>query len=135
MYFHTFQNNCIPQSETEQEVQGFIIPVGYVNATAMVQVSEKKINDYLRLKSTNAKLVALSINAKIPVSDIIIVIKHGDPTEQGTWVHPELSIDIAQWCSVDMWVWASLTISIQSRWIFNNPDPSLSKFSTHYDRH
>ena len=106
MYFHTFQNHCIPQTEIEQVIQGRVIPVGYVNATAMCQSVGKKPKDYLRNKDSQARMTYVSSVTHISLTDLVFIIQGGDPTEQGTWVHPKIARSMAQWCSTEMWYWA-----------------------------
>lgn len=72
---------------------------GYVNATAMCRVAGKKINDYARLQSTNDFLDVLSSETGIPVSELVESVRGGVPELQGTWVHPQVAINLAQWLS------------------------------------
>lgn len=83
---------------------------GYLNATAMCQATGKRWNDYWRLDNTKEFLVELSVSAGIPV-DRIVVSKPGRPDRGGgTWVHPDVAIHLAQWCS------ARFAVQV-SRWI------------------
>lgn len=72
---------------------------GYVNATAMCKAAGKLFADYSRSKNTQAYLQALSSDMGIPISEIVQVIKGGEPHLQGTWVHPDIAVHLAQWCS------------------------------------
>ncbi|MEH1961706.1 MAG: KilA-N domain-containing protein [Nostoc sp.] len=45
----------------------------------------------------------------IPISSLIIEIE-GYGKEQGTWVHPEIAIDLARWVSVSFRIWANRTL-------------------------
>lgn len=72
---------------------------GYINATAMCQSVGKLINDYSRLKSTNEFLIELSADTGIPVSDLVQSFKGGSSQNQGTWVHPDIAVNLAQWLS------------------------------------
>ncbi|RFC67798.1 KilA-N domain-containing protein [Mesorhizobium denitrificans] len=84
---------------------------GYINATAMCLAVNKRFHDYSRLNTTDDFVSALSAETGIPVSDLIVSIKGGDPRLQGTWVHPQVAIHLAQWCSahfavkVSQWVY------------------------------
>ncbi len=88
---------------------------GYFNATAMCKASGKLIGNYLRLSATKAFLNELSSDMRISISELIQVIKGGPPHLQGTWVHPQVAINLAQWLSpkfavlVSKWVmeWTS----------------------------
>jgi len=98
---------------------------GYLNATDMCQASGKLFTGYKRLKSTQAFLTELTdFLSKSPVmlisiteqnQQLIQTIQGGTPEEQGTWVHPYVAINLAQWCSsvfaviVTDWVYGLLT--------------------------
>ena len=84
---------------------------GYINATAMCRAAGKLFADYGRLKTTEAFLDELSADMGIPISVIIQSIRGGEPTFQGTWVHPQVAVNLAQWLSpkfavqVSKWVY------------------------------
>jgi len=69
---------------------------GYINATELCQASRKNFNDYSRLKSTNEFIDALSSETGIPASTLIQSVRGGDVRFQGTWVHPQVAINLAQ---------------------------------------
>lgn len=72
---------------------------GYVNATAMCKACGKLFADYNRLSTTKDFLEALALDMGNPISKIIVV-RRGKPAElQGTWVHPDVAINLAQWLS------------------------------------
>lgn len=73
----------------------------YYDATAMCRANGKKWNDYFRLKSTSDFVDALASDAGIPASLLIVSHKGvtSDGREQGTFVHPKLAMNLAQWCS------------------------------------
>lgn len=71
---------------------------GYINATAMCQAVGKLFADYRRNSSTVAFLEELSTDMGIPISQLIQSVKGGSEP-QGTWVHPDLAIHLAQWLS------------------------------------
>jgi hypothetical protein len=94
---------------------------GYISATDICQASGKRMNNWLRLKSTEEYLEALSDDLGIPVvgtnthcadSDItnylieinksyLIEINVGGSLENnGSWVHRLVAIELAGWCSV-----------------------------------
>lgn len=83
---------------------------GFINATAMCQAAGKRWNDYGILNSTKLFLDALAVETRIPVSELTQSHKGGDIRMQGTWVHPQVAINLAQWCSprfsvkVSQWV-------------------------------
>lgn len=88
---------------------------GYINATAMCKAAGKLFADYARLKSTSDFLEELSTDMGITISKLIQQLKGGVPALQGTWVHPDVAIHLAQWLSpkfavqVSRWVREWLT--------------------------
>lgn len=86
---HEVEHSIVPQRATD----------GYVNATAMCQAAKKLLGHYLELERTKEFLAELSADIGIPISQIVIVRKGGNYLEQGTWVHPQVAINLGQWCS------------------------------------
>jgi hypothetical protein len=86
---HKIENDLVLQRASD----------GYVNATAMCKASGKLIGDYGRLQSTQAFLKELSLATGLSVAELVIVVKGGEPEMQGTWVHPDVAINLGQWCS------------------------------------
>ena len=84
---------------------------GYINATAMCKIAGKQFNDYGRLNSTQEFIEALSIDTGIPVSTLIQIIRGGYKDQQGTWVHPQVAVHLAQWLSPEFAVKVS-------RWVY-----------------
>lgn len=72
---------------------------GYVNATAMCQAVGKLFGNYQQNQSTKDFLEALSSDIGIPISELVQINKGGVPELQGTWVHPQIAINLAQWLS------------------------------------
>jgi hypothetical protein len=70
---------------------------GYVNATAMCKANGKQWNDYWRTDRATAYLEALCTETGIPVSSLCLSLKGG--SHQGTWVHPQIAVDLARWIS------------------------------------
>ena len=103
------QMTLIPRVE-----EGSVIPQrtgdGYISATALCQSVGKRYSDFRALKSTNEFLVELTAQTGLPEQQLIHVISGGNPSLQGTWVHPYLAINLAQWLSpkfavkVSQWV-------------------------------
>lgn len=84
---------------------------GYINATQMCQASNRKWHEYWRLPSTQEYLTALAKDLGIdvilnkpkrenPSSALVLTFKGGN-SQQGTWVHPEVAVDLAAWISVE----------------------------------
>lgn len=83
---------------------------GYINATALCQASGKLFADYLRLARTQEFLATLSVDMGIPISTLVDVTKGGNRHEQGTWIHPDIAVNLGQWCS------AKFAVAV-SRWV------------------
>jgi hypothetical protein len=102
---HDYKGAVISQREKDS----------YVNLTQMCAAGGKLIADYLRLESTNEYLTALSANMGIPIlshskTSGLVEVKKGGNQTPGTWAHPEVAIDCAQWVSVDLRIWANRTL-------------------------
>jgi len=100
---------------------------GFINATAMCKAGNKKFNDWLRSESSKELIKALeeaeTLKTGIPVfkncgmgipidenpetgipvsaNYQVIDIKKGgnDKKAQGSWIHPDLAVQLAQWIS------------------------------------
>lgn len=71
----------------------------YMDATAMCRACGKAWADYWRLKTTTEYVSELSTVMGIPITELVEVRQGGLPESQGTWVHPRLAMNLAQWCS------------------------------------
>lgn len=100
---------------------------GYVNATALCQAANKRIDNYFRSPNTQEFLeelsnqLKISIKAKIPfpqfegdpIDSFLIQVIHGGHNDlRGTWVHPQVAINLAQWVS------PKFAVSV-SQWVFD----------------
>jgi len=82
----------------------FIIPLredGYIFATGLCKAAGKLVGNWLRLKETKKLQKELENNFDIHnrITKIIEVYKAGNKYNQGTWIHPDLGLQLAQWCS------------------------------------
>ena len=83
----------------------FIIPMredGYIFATGLCKASGKIVGNWLRLKETKELVRKLEkSDIHIPSSGKFVETYKGgnDKYNQGTWIHPDLGIQLAQWCS------------------------------------
>lgn len=84
---------------------------GYVNLTAMAKASGKRINNYLRNRTTKDFIAELSAVTRISATELVQVIRGGIPEEQGTWGHPLVATHCGQWCSAKFAV-------LVSQWVF-----------------
>ena len=107
--------SALPGQQTlfiEHQIGRDIIPQrprdGYVNATRLCKTAGKLFADYSRLSQTKAYMQALSLDMGIPISNLIQTIRgRGDRLEQGTWVHPQVAINLATWLSPEFAVQVS----------------------------
>lgn len=88
---HGDDGNLITQMRTSD---------GYVNATAMCNSAGKKWADFVRLESTKKFLEEYGTVTGVPVTEFIHSKQGG--SDQGTWIHPDLAIELAAWCSVKL---------------------------------
>lgn len=94
---------------------------GFINGTAMAVAHGKKINDWFRNGLTLKLFEALALDLNLEIKEEnsrnldavklsaskyknlfpeLIFAKQGSPEAGGgTWVHPDLAIQLAQWCS------------------------------------
>jgi hypothetical protein len=86
-----------------RQAQGTIIyqrpKDGYIDATAMCQAAGKRWNHYASNETTKAFIRALAAEAGIPATELVQSVIGGLPGLQGTWVHPQVAINLAQWLS------------------------------------
>jgi KilA-N domain len=94
---------------------------GFINGTAMCVAHDKKINAWFRNQDTLDLFVALALDldpnfncensrnldiSRLSASNYtkifvgLVISKSGSPeTGGGTWLHPDLAVQLAQWCS------------------------------------
>ena len=100
---HTVGKAIVPQRPRD----------GYINATRLCQQAGKLFADYNRLSGTKQFLEALSADMGIPISDLIQIVRGDSRTlSQGTWVHPQVAINLGQWLSPQFAVQVS-------KWVFD----------------
>ena len=72
----------------------------YVNATQLCQAGSKLFSDWFRLDTTKELMNELSADMGIPISALAETKRGGnEKNKQGSWIHPDLSIQLAQWIS------------------------------------
>lgn len=82
---------------------------GYINATALSHAHKvrtgqvKNVADWIRLKRTTESLSHLSSVTGIPISLLTRTVRgnFANGEQQGTWIHPRLSVRFAMWLSDD----------------------------------
>jgi uncharacterized protein YunC (DUF1805 family) len=104
-----------------------LIPVradGYIDATAICEASRKQFSDWNRLGSSKALIEALESETGIPRTLLIETYK-GNTTKftQGSWIHPDLAIQLAQWVSPKF----AIQVSRWMRELFRNGSVVLER--------
>ena len=73
---------------------------GFINATKMANSGRKKWKHYNANADTQSFLKALGLVAGFPTSELVQSNKCSvSNAERGTWVHPQVAIDLARWIS------------------------------------
>jgi len=144
------------KSKREKRDSGILIPVkkdlelngvmitsreedGFVNATQMCKAGGKKFNDWYRLDKTKEFINELSTCTGCPVDDFIVIITTGKNENRSTWVHPRISINIAQWISpvfdvqVSGWVY-EIAITGTVRLGYEKTNQELLKIQQEYKK-
>lgn len=98
---HTYQGALIQQRAAD----------GYINATAMCRAAGKEWSNYRKNDTAEAFLIALERSLLIRRDLIIQTIMTGGNDMRGTWVHPQVAINLATWLSGDFAVQVS-------QWVF-----------------
>lgn len=104
---------------------------GYINATAMCQAAEKKFSHYHTTKTNSDFLDALSRSLKLPTAVLVQSVKGGN--YQGTWVHPQVALHLAQWLSADFAVQVTAWIA---EWMAGGVSPkNAQRVPVHIQRY
>jgi hypothetical protein len=112
---HQFNQVNIAQSQSDSTISGKYIPKGYVNATQLCKSNKKLLGGWNRLKESKLYIEAFSLDMQIGISNLIVELEgtpDGDASLQGTWVHPEIAIEVARWISPEFNVWANRTLRL-----------------------
>ena len=92
--------NCKLVLKDGEDLSISVRPDGFVNATQLCKAGKKKFNDWKKLHSTQRLAQSLESSTSKTVSQLIDVNKgKGSKFEQGSWIHPDLALQLAQWIS------------------------------------
>ncbi|HBP1136149.1 KilA-N domain-containing protein [Pseudomonas aeruginosa] len=104
---------------------------GYINATAMCQAAGKKFSHYNTVKGNIDFIEALSRSLVLPPNILVQSIKGGN--YQGTWVHPQVAVHLAQWLSPEF---AVQVTSWVVEWMAGGMSPqTASRVPVHLQRY
>lgn len=73
---------------------------GYINATMLCKAGGKEFKHWFENKTTKLLIFTSESEVGIPTSQLIDIKKgNSSKFEQGSWIHPDLGIHLAQWIS------------------------------------
>lgn len=73
---------------------------GYINATMLCKAGGKEFKHWFENKTTKLLIYTSESEVGIPTSQLIDIKKgNSSKFEQGSWIHPDLGIHLAQWIS------------------------------------
>jgi hypothetical protein len=111
----------------------------YVNATELCKAAGKKWSHYYENKGTKEFIQALEGSTGIPANLLIQSRVNGPNEDRGTWIHPRVVINFAQWASpefavaVTAWVLELLQtgkVELQSEKIELPANPTREQIAT-----
>lgn len=82
----------------------------YANATSMCKVFNKLPKDWLKTEQTQEYISELERKEKSP-NGLVEIVQGGRASEQGTWIHEKLILDLARWLNVKFRVWCDEQIA------------------------
>ena len=114
---HSFNKIEIPQLSEDSMIGGKVIPKGYANATQMCKANGKALAKYFQYSKTEPflrELKALHSNrstSEVERELVIVLVGGNEKDTQGTWVHHNVAMNLAQWISPEFAAWASVVLS------------------------
>lgn len=78
-----------------------------VNATQMAKTFGKRPVDWLQNQQSQDYIDALSEVRNITSADLVRVIKGGNPSAQGTWMHEDVALEFARWLNPAFAIWCN----------------------------
>jgi hypothetical protein len=121
------ENNCIDELDNKpinlilnNQIIQFRESDNYINATQLCKAGRKKLSHWLCLDNTKELINILASNAGIPALDLIDKKVGGN--HNGTWIHPDLAIQLAQWLSPQF----SIQVSLWIRELFTQGNVSIN---------
>lgn len=113
---------------------------GYINATYLCKKGNKHFNHWYSLVLTKKLINFCEDYLQVTKNYLLDIKKGGKNTEQGSWIHPILATNLAQWIShefaikVSLWIeeWKQLK---NNKIIYNNElDNIISNFAEQKER-
>lgn len=100
---------------------------GYINATALCKAVGRQTNHYFSTEHTQAFIAELALDTGIPANSLVYSSR-----TSGTWVHPQISIHLAQWLSPKFAVQVTRWVS---EWMAGGTAPNSGKMPIHLQRY
>lgn len=73
---------------------------GYINATRIVSEEDKKLDEWLAEDQTKEYLLVVARETGVSVRNLTRKVgREVSPDLRGTYIHPDLIIQLAMWCS------------------------------------
>jgi hypothetical protein len=119
---HKFEGSVIEQRAKD----------GYINATAMCRAAGRPWSRYWELPASKEFAKELSSDLGIPITELIQSISGGLPDRQGTWVHPQVAVNLAQWLSAKFAVMVSKWVY---DWMSSGRAPTSAQLPFHIRRY
>lgn len=93
-----------PKSFDDLIIDQFVIQArekdGFINATQLCKAGGKRFFNWFQLEQTSVLIEVLHSETGIPASQLVDIKKgHSDKFQQGSWIHPDLAVQLAQWIS------------------------------------
>lgn len=115
-----------------EEVNVVFMLDGWFNATSVAKKFGKEVRHWLELPTTNSYISELLVELQpglnprfaLQRTDLIKVYKGSPENGGGTWLHPELAVEFARWCSVRFARWCDKQIKeilIQNQKVSGSP--------------
>ena len=82
----------------------------FINATDMCKAAGKLWANYWQNESAQEFGRVLESDVGIPISQLVYSNRSGPYHERGTWIHEDIAIQLAQWCSPEYALWVSRQI-------------------------
>lgn len=108
-YFEEKKKNEARIKDNKKDFSGYIVlngitiqsrDDGMINATQMCKAGGKEFKNWYRLDSTKELILELEKSVvHICTTKVVDIIQGGSSKLQGSWLHPDLAVQLAQWIS------------------------------------
>ena len=112
-----------PYVHNGQAIEVPFTHTAFFNATVAAKPFGKEPHAWLRSKEAQDYLEAFRKIHGTEQKQLVITKRGGEPTEQGTWLHPKLGVPFARWLNPEFAVWADMQIEsiLHGDFVLTNP--------------